>query len=173
MLLDLTSRTGTVFHAGRPLDPPHAKPLLEEAYEAWINDTYWLLMPYKMKDPGVRLEDAGETSIGGESYDRVRLTFDHVGLTPGDRYWAYINRRTHRMDRWAYVLEDDPPGSPPSTWEWKGWTRYGRLLLSPEKAAVGTKDRMRILHPILEVADQVPDEAFTRPWALPSSFASR
>ena len=35
-----------------------------EAYGTWVNDTYWLLMPYKMKDPGVMLAHDGEPKEG-------------------------------------------------------------------------------------------------------------
>ncbi len=172
VLLDLNSRQGTAFRGDRALETAAARPLLAEAYEAFINDTYWLLMPYKMKDPGVRLQDAGTVAIGGETYDRVLLTFDNVGLTPKDRYWAHINRRTHLMDRWSYVLQDDPPNSGPTVWDWKGWVRHGSILLAPEKVLVGAGDRVRILHPVLEVADSVPDSYFTRPDPLPDRLAS-
>ncbi len=48
----------------------------------------------------------GEETIDGVVYDKLKLTFGKVGLTPGDTYWAYINRQTKLMDRWAYFLED-------------------------------------------------------------------
>jgi len=170
ILLDLTTRHGSAYREGTKLGESTAKPLLEEAYEAWINDTYWLLMPYKMKDPGVHLQYAGEETRGGATYDRVLLSFDAVGLTPKDRYWADINRTTHLMDRWSYILQDDPPQAPPAAWEWKGWRRFGGILLAPEKVAVG-KDGVRITHPILEVPSSVPDTAFERPDPLPEHLA--
>ena len=170
VLLDLTSRHGSAYREGAKLEDPTAAPLLAEAYEAWINDTYWLLMPYKMKDPGVHLRYAGEETRGGTTYDRVLLSFDAVGLTPKDRYWAHINRTTHLMDRWSYILQDDPPQGPPAVWEWKGWQRYGGILLAPEKVAVG-KDGVRITHPILEAPASVPDAAFERSDPLPERLA--
>jgi hypothetical protein len=168
VLLDVNTRDGSAWRERRPLAPEAAKALLDEAYEAWINDTYWLLMPYKMKDPGVRLRYAGSTEEGGAVHDRIELSFEGVGLTPKDRYWAYVNRKTHLMDRWAYVLQDDPPGKEPTVWEWKGWTRRGRVLLCPEKVSLrGEEAEVRILHPILEVYDAVPEAALLRPDPLP------
>jgi hypothetical protein len=167
VLEDLGARDGTAFRAGERLGPADAGPLLAEAYEAWINDTYWLLMPYKMKDPGVRLRYAGETREGGAVYDTLELSFDNVGLTPGDRYWAFVNRDTHLMERWSYVLQDDPPGAAPTFWEWKGWTRRGRLLLAPEKVSARRQEVVRILHPVLEVYDSLPDAYFESPAPLP------
>jgi hypothetical protein len=155
------------------VDPATAKPILDEAYEAWINDTYWLLMPYKMKDPGVHLRFAGEETRNGEEYDLVELTFEEVGLTPRDRYWAHVNRRTHLMDRWSYVLQDDPPGSPPTVWDWTGWARRGRILLCPEKVSARKGATLRILHPIMEVYDTLPGAYFTTPDPLPGSLGER
>jgi len=155
------------------MDAAAAKPLLDEAYESWINDTYWLLMPYKMKDPGVHLRYAGEETREGEEYDLVELTFEDVGLTPRDRYWAHVNRRTHLMDRWSYILQDDPPGSQPTVWDWKGWTRRGRVLLCPEKVSTRKGATLRILHPIMEVYDTLPGTYFTTPDPLPGGLGER
>ena len=149
------------------------QPLLDEAYEAWINDTYWLLMPYKMKDPGVRLKYAGEEQRGSEEYDLVELTFEDVGLTPRDRYWAHVNRKTHVMDRWSYVLQDDPPGSEPTVWDWLGWARRGRILLCPEKVTTRKGGTVKILHPIMEVYDNLPAAYFESPGPLPGDLGER
>ncbi len=171
VLLNVGTRVGEAYRGGTRLEPAAAKPLLEEAYEAWINDTYWLLMPYKMKDPGVRLHDAGEENRDGRVYDRVLLTFDGVGLTPGDRYWAFINRQTHLMDRWSYVLQDDPPGREPTVWDWKGWARYGKILLAAEKVSQRKEGTVRISHPILQVYETLPDVYFSRPDPLPENLS--
>ncbi|HEU4402270.1 MAG TPA: hypothetical protein VFT43_09205 [Candidatus Polarisedimenticolia bacterium] len=172
VLLDINARTGSAWRGGVRLEQEEARPLLDEAYEAFINDTYWLLMPYKMKDPGVRLQYEGEVSRGGATYDRVMLSFKGVGLTPGDRYWADVNRVTHRMERWSYVLQDQPPGATPTAWEWKGWAPYGRILLAPEKVGLGREAGSRILHPVLAVYDSLPDEFFSRPDPLPEPLPS-
>ncbi len=101
----------------------------DRGFALWTNDTYWLFMPYKLRDPGVVLHDDGDTLEVGVRYHRVRVTFDHVGLTPGDTYWAYINASTHLMEKWHYVLEGDDHDA--GTWWWDGWTQVGPLLLSP------------------------------------------
>src|SRR6267143_721826 len=188
-LLDVNTRVGEAYRLPREapaqgttargaagtvkLEAAAAKPLLDEAYEAWINDTYWLLMPYKMKDPGVRLKYTGEKTIAGADYDLVELTFEDVGLTPRDPYWAHVNRATHIMDRWSYILQDDPPGSEPTVWDWKGWTRRGRILLCPEKVTSRKGATLQILHPILEVYDTLPDAYFTSPGPLPGGMGER
>ncbi len=172
VLLDVNARRGEAYRAGTALPEAAAKPLLDEAYEAWINDTYWLLMPYKMKDPGVHLKYGGVRNSGGASYDIVELSFDKVGLTPGDRYWAQVNRATHLVDRWSYILQDDPPGSRPTAWDWKGWTRRGSLMLAPEKVSVRKDGTVRISHPVMDVYEALQEAYFTSPEPLPEPLAA-
>ena len=76
-----------------------------------MNDAYWLVMPYKMRDPGVVLTLAGTEKKGEDAWDKVLLTFEGVGLTPKDRYWVFVNAKTSLVDRWEFVLkgEKTPP----------------------------------------------------------------
>jgi len=167
VLLDVQTRRGEAYRAGTRLPDAGTKPLLDEAYEAWINDSYWLLMPYKMKDPGVHLKYGGAEERAGAIYDIIELSFDKVGLTPGDRYWAQVNRATHLVDRWSYILQDDPPGSRPTVWDWVGWTRRGAILLAPRKISVRKEGTVTIGHPIMDVYEALPDEYFRSPAPLP------
>jgi hypothetical protein len=89
------------------------------------------------------------------------LTFDGVGLTPGDRYWAYVNRSTHLMERWAYHLEDWDAEQEPTAWQWLDWQRYGGIMLSPRR--VKTDDGSERLLGDIAVFDQLPDSVFTSP----------
>ena len=159
----LDTREGVCTAGDQPLFDSDAKPYLDTAYDMWINDTYWLLMPYKMKDPGVHLKYDGEAKEGGKVYDKVLLTFDNVGLTPKDRYWAYVDRQTHRMDKWAFVLQNEKgePGSDePSVWKWTGWSKFGGMMLSTDKTSADGKTK--ILFKDLAAFDKLPDEIFTK-----------
>src|SRR5262249_46356317 len=99
--------------------------LIKRGYALWVNDSYWMLMPYKLRDPGVTLKDAGDTTLAGEAFQRLALSFDAVGLTPGDHYWVYVNRANHRVERWEMVLQGDQP--PPEAYTWEGWERHDGL----------------------------------------------
>lgn len=101
--------------------------VLLNADAMWVNDTYWMLMPYKLRDPGVTLKDAGEVTRDGKRYQRLALSFDHVGLTPGDRYWVDVDARTARVERWEMILQSDPPAGPPKAYTWEGWEQHGGL----------------------------------------------
>jgi hypothetical protein len=161
VLHNVVTREGRAFLDGQPLAGEEAKTYLDRAYSAWINDTYWLLAPFKLRDPGVTLAWDGEEALDGRPHDRLALAFAGVGETPGDRYWMWVDRETGLVDRWAYVLEDQPADATPTAWSWEGWQTYGKVKLAPLRAMVGG-DRKLELGPI-EVDGAVPDEVFERP----------
>ena len=158
VLMNLNSKQGKAQKEGKPAEGEDLKKLLESAYGAWVNDTYWLLMPYKMRDPGVILSYAGEEKgASGAMYDKVKLTFDNVGLTPRDSYWVWVNRDTGMVDRWDFVLKGE--SKPPASFTWDGWKKYGNVMLAPERK--NTKDGTRIYFPLLEVPASLPEQTFT------------
>ena len=164
VLSNLNSKEGSAYLDGQKLEGDPVKEWLERAYGAWVNDTYWLLMPYKLRDPGVNLSYVGEETIDGVEYDKLLLTFEGVGLTPGDRYWAFINSDTHLMDRWAYVLQGSEPGTAPTVWKWEGWAKHGNIQLAPRRAMVGSDRVLELSN--LAVFVTLPDEVFTSPEAV-------
>lgn len=166
VLDNVNSRQGKAYIDGKPVTGDKGAKLLEGSYGAWINDTYWLLMPYKLKDPGVNLSYGGQKQIDGKSYDEVNLTFGPVGLTPGDHYWAWFNRDTHLMDRWAYLLQDQPRDAAPTVWLWQGWQPYGNIKLAPHRVQADGQRKLE-LSDIL-VAVTMPDAVFTSPAAVPA-----
>jgi hypothetical protein len=161
VLMNVNSREGQAWVKGQRQTGDEEKKLVERAYGTWINDTYWLLMPYKMRDPGVTLAYAGEAKEGAATYDKVMLSFDNVGLTPKDRYWVWVNRDTHLVDRWDFVLKGEDV--PPTSFLWKDWRQVGNVKLAGER--VNTKDNRRLVFPVLETPVALPDPVFTSPVA--------
>jgi hypothetical protein len=99
--------------------------MMKTAQSLWTNDSYWFLMPYKLRDPGVTLKHAGPVQEGGATYDKLSLTFANVGETPGDQYWVYVNKANDRVEKWDMVLQGDPP--PPVSYTWEGWEEHDGL----------------------------------------------
>jgi hypothetical protein len=109
------NKQGTVYVESKKLEGPTAAKAIEDAYAAYINDFYWLAMPWKWLEEGVRLKYFGKKPHGGENCDVVELTFGKVGLTPGDRYQAFVSPKTHLMTYWEYSLQSGNKGS----WDWQ------------------------------------------------------
>lgn len=159
---------GRAWLDGEPAEGDALAELLENAYAAWVNDTYWLLAPYKLRDPGVTLSHDGTETIDRVEYEKLALSFAGVGLTPGDRYWMYVHPETGLVDRWTYVLEgpaNEDGAPPPTMWEWRGWQEMGTgILLAPERVQVGGENagRRLSLAPVATPAE-LPDAAFESP----------
>lgn len=162
---DLDDRRGRAWVDGMEVTGERAAELLENAYAAWVNDTYWLLMPYKLRDPGVVLTFEGQREMDGTTYDVLKLTFHEVGLTPGDTYWAYVHPETRLMEHWAYRLQSMAEDAEPTVWHWQGWQWYGdgaaRVRLAPKRVMEGG-ERVLDLSPI-EVSSSVPEGVFEGP----------
>jgi hypothetical protein len=159
-LMNLNTKDGSAWLDGKKLEGAELKSALERAYGMWVNDTYWLLMPYKMRDPGVILAYAGEEKgANGAMYDKVKLTFDNVGLTPRDTYWVWVNHATGMVDRWDFVLKGE--AVPPTTYAWTGWKKHGNIMLAGERT--NPADNRKLLLPGIAVLESVPDSVFTSP----------
>lgn len=164
VIQNLNTKQGEAWVDGKKQEGEAAKPWLERGYGAWVNDTYWLLMPYKLQDPGVNLTYEGRDQIDGRPYDKLHLRFQGVGLTPGDQYWAWINPETGLMDRWAYLLQPEPgkePAKEPTAWRWEGWRKHGNIMLAPMRRQVNGDRTLELAD--IAVLESLPDTVFTSP----------
>jgi hypothetical protein len=154
MIDKLGDTEGMAWMDGQPIAGDSLEKLKARAHSMWTNDTYWMLMPYKLRDPGVRLKYDGEAREDDRVYDRLALSFVGVGETPGDRYWVYVNRANHRVEKWEYVLEGDPP--PPEVWTWEGWEVHEGLWFP----TIHRQGETVIYTRAIEVTDGFPASTF-------------
>ncbi len=154
-LFNVNDRQGKAYAAGKELQGDAAAGALKSAYGAFINDMYWLAMPWKWLDPGVNLKYLGTLSRGAKKYEVVELSFGNVGLTPGDRYQAYVSPESGLMEFWEYTLESGNRGA----WTWEYATTGGIKLASDHKNAEGRSIHMGTVR----VSDSVEDSLFSDP----------
>lgn len=138
VLFNVNTKQGKVYVDGEELPADQAEERLEQAYGAYINDVYWLAMPWKWLEPGVNLKSDGEETVNGELCDVVELSFDQVGLTPGDVYRAFVSKDSHLMTHWEYVLQSGNEGS----WDWIYADTNGLKLAATHKQADGREINM-------------------------------
>ena len=136
-------------------DPDALVALLDKAYHSWINDSYWLVMPYKLKDTGGTLKYRGEEMTeDGLPAHVLELTFTDVGVTPQNRYRVWIDVHEGLVRQWAFYA-DAADEEPRFTLPWAGWQPYGRIWLND--------DFGQRRHTELAVYDELPGSVFTRP----------
>lgn len=127
-------KAGRVRVNGADVPAARRDSLLTFAYARHINDSYWLVMPYKWRDPGVTLTSQGrQTDEKGRTWDVVKLSFADVGLTPQNQYLAFINPQTGLMERWYHFPRE---GAQPAKFDWNKWQRFGPIMLATEKPAL-------------------------------------
>jgi hypothetical protein len=132
-IFNLADKKGIAFVEGiGESDPARVAEIIQNGYERWVNDTYWVMMPFKLRDPGVKVHYSKSERTQQAVYDVLEVTFmPGVGLTSDDHYWLYVNRATHLIDRWEFVLTGQKP--PPSGSTWEAWTNVGPVKLSLQR----------------------------------------
>jgi len=118
----------------------------------WINDSYWLVMPFKLKDSGVTLKYLGEgKSLSGDPMDILGLTFEGVGDTPQNRYEIGVDKESDLVCQWAFFKNAEDTLAA-FTLPWKNYKQYGNILLS------GDREKYQLSE--IQVFDSLPDQVF-------------
>ncbi|MGH7476322.1 MAG: hypothetical protein ACRELD_08535 [Longimicrobiales bacterium] len=149
------SDEGRAWVSGREVTGPPLDSLRRFGYQRFINDSYWLLMPYKWTDPGVQLTYEGPRSEAGRQWEAVRLRFADVGLTPQNQYLALINPETGLMERWYHYPNAE---AQPSIFDWEDWRNFGGIMLATSKPSAAGPSR--IWFDNIVVRRSVPEGAF-------------
>ena len=154
VLLNINNDKGRVFRNGAELtEPDSVAKYVKQAKGAWINDSYWLLMPFKLKDSGVTLKYLGEEpTADNKPADMLQMTFKNVGNTPDNRYKIWVDKPSHLVTQWAYYPKATD-AQPRFTLPWIDYQKHGDILLSGER---GERDLTDIM-----VFSGLPGEVFS------------
>lgn len=134
LLSNIHTRTGKAYRNGVEITQADSIAYFNDrAYKILINDSYWLVAPFKLRDPGVSLtyQGAAKDSAGNECY-LLQLRFDGVGVTPENMYNVWVDQKRYLVTQWAYFekFSDDTAAiiNP-----WLDYRRYGNILLSGDR----------------------------------------
>ncbi len=129
--MNLDNMEGKVNYRGEELTHPDSlSKYLQLGKEMWINDVYWLILPFKLKDSGVTLSYLG--SIQNDSLGRmeqISLTFDNVGVTPDNKYVLTINGADYTIHQWDF-FRNAQDVAPQFSTKWTNYKAYGDIILS-------------------------------------------
>lgn len=152
VLMNINSKEGQAFKGRAALEGEELATALDNAYKAWINDSYWLLMPYKLKDSGVTLRYVGEEAMeDGRMADVVMLTFEDVGVTPENKYHVFAAKDTGMVEQWAFFNSASDEEARFTT-PWAKWEKHGNVMLSGDRGRFQLSD--------IAVFSEVPSSAF-------------
>jgi hypothetical protein len=131
ILMNIHTLKGSAFKDGVALAGDELAEMMDNGHQAWVNDAYWMFMPYKMLDPGVTLKyaDEGLTADGHAAWV-LDLTFgDGVGYTSDNRYRVYVGKESGLVEQWDFYAEaavEEPNFAGP----WKDWKTFGGIKLA-------------------------------------------
>lgn len=108
----------------------------KEAYAKFINDSFWLVAPYKVKDKGTY-----RSTLDLKEGRGLLVTYSAGGVTPGDSYLWIIDEKGFPI-AWRMWVSILPVGGLELSWE--QWNQY-------EGAWISTFHASRILEIPVEV----------------------
>ncbi|HLP93151.1 MAG TPA: hypothetical protein VK168_03900 [Saprospiraceae bacterium] len=137
--VNLQDGSGTVQLNGvNQTHPDSLAKYLDIGKKVWINDSYWLVMPFKLKDSGVTLKYLGDSKTeSGAASDLLQLTFKGVGVTPDNKYHVWVDKKSRLVTQWAYFekYSDEKPALQNA---WSGYTKVGNILIATERGTRGS-----------------------------------
>ncbi len=156
VLMNINTKLGKVWKNGKEItDDKVLNEKLEWGYRTWINDSYWLVMPYKLHDDGVTLKYTREDKTAdGKPADVLTMTFEDVGVTPDNKYEIFVEKDSHMITQWKYYPKAD---NTEARFEipWKNWAYYGDIMLSDDRGKMN-------LSPV-NVYQSLPKSVLTSP----------
>jgi hypothetical protein len=155
-IVDLQTKKADGTVDGKKPEDAAQKELGEKTYARWVNDSYWLMLPLKVLDPGVRREMEPQRDVKGKKYDVLKLSFENVGLTPGDVYWLYVDPETKEIARWEMQLQGQK--GPPEGTTFEDYRKIGPLKLALNH--VTSDGNERIVLEDVQVLTKVEDGDF-------------
>lgn len=153
ILVNIFDGTGRVYlNEGEMNHPDSLSKYLKRGKGIWINDAYWLFMPFKLKDSGVTLTYVGDdTTQTGIAADVLQLTFEDVGNTPKNKYHVWVDRSDNLIKQWAFFRENDME-DPNFVTPWVDYKKYGSIFLS------GDRGKRKITN--IEVLEDIEESIF-------------
>lgn len=134
-------------------EPDSISKYTEMAESVWINDAYWLFMPFKLKDSKTTLKYLDiDTVVGGVYSHVLQLTFNNIGDTPENKYHVYVDTTTMLVNQWAY-FGNASDTIPAFTTPWTDYQDYGGLLLAGGRGKRGITE--------ISVLDSIAKSTFT------------
>jgi len=151
--LNLANNEGSVLYNGiQHTEPDSLAKYIEKGKQMWNNDSYWLLLPYKLRDPGVDLKYLGKgTFEDRDDIDKIEMTYTAVGDTPNNKYHIYIHPESHRIIQWEF-FPDASDEKPRFATPWTEYKQYGNIWLAGSRGENYALTDLMVDTPELEAA---------------------
>lgn len=123
VMLSTETLRGYAYRQGRALDGNDLDEALWTAWKYFANDSFWLVAPFKLRDPGTTRAYV-ETDQG----PGLMVTYSSGGVTPGDSYLWILDEVTFRPVAWRMWVSIIPVGG--LEFSWSNWQSYDGVWLA-------------------------------------------
>jgi hypothetical protein len=144
---ELYTETGTAYIEGPKGRVEQTKEdqrnIIKEAKKRFDLDTYIMFLPYKLKDPGVKLkfsEERQEEGAPGDApmkYDVIQITFDEgVGPASGDTWYLSVDKET-KIPNMVEHVSAGKPDNERGGFLLEDWKDVGGIKLAMRRVTLG------------------------------------
>jgi hypothetical protein len=111
VIVQLDSLKSKVLVSNNIIEGEKAKELTNDAWSHWCNDSFWMLAPFKLYDPGTE-----RSIVEKDGAKALMIKYSSGGVTPGDEYLWYLdeNNIPTKYQMWVKII---PIGGTEATWE--------------------------------------------------------
>lgn len=107
------TKAGTAYKNGIKIEGEEKSDLIQRAWSLFANDSFWMVAPFKVRDPGTSRYYI-ETADG----PGILVTYSSGGVTPGDSY-LWVLDEDFKPKYWKMWVRIIPVGGLKFSWE--GW----------------------------------------------------
>ncbi len=104
------------------------KEVLFEAWSMFANDSFWLVAPFKIRDPGT---SRGYVKL--KEGEALLVSYSSGGVTPGDSY-LWILDETGRPKAWRMWTQKIPVSG--LEFSWYGWVEHSGAWFAPSHQGI-------------------------------------
>jgi hypothetical protein len=157
ILMSVVKPEGKVFIDGKRMtDPIATRELLEQSFMIWRFATDFLVLPFRLKDPGVTLRYGGTgLTMAHDTADILEMHYQGTGPTGNGRNQLWISRKDHLVTQWAFYT-DSVSTTPAFVRDWLDYHPYNGLLFATQRNS--DHDTLTVSH--IAVLDTLPRELF-------------
>jgi uncharacterized protein YpmB len=125
VLYHTQTKEGVAYENGKKLSDSKKTDAIKTANDSFNNDSFWLIAPFKLRDPGTTRSIAIQ-----EGQEALMITYTSGGSTPGDSY-IWLVDQNYIPKAWRMWVSAIPFGGLETSWEdWKTFPNNLKIATS-------------------------------------------
>lgn len=110
------------------LEPDSLSAMLRDARSEWRNDSFFLVMPFRLKSDGITLKYLGEERTDSARYNLLQITVSEGSEAPPGDYIAYVDL-TDNLIKMCSELDENSRDADDFLVRWDHYSKHDNILL--------------------------------------------